>query len=303
MIPLPAVGDVDDLLCPPLRGPVGKGGEVGGGVIARSVRLSDDEGLLGEPLVFGMKDHQGPGVFPADSPFLQTGIDRIDLVAVKTLPMGMIEAHSEQIVNPFEGLHAQVSDLLPEGKVFRITLLQLDQFLPGFGQGRFVLLGQRISRAVEVFQSGDGFVPKFIEIHLLPLDRKKKHAELSAPVAQMVVPDDFMTPVLQQTGQTFTDDGRTDMSDVHLLGGVGRGVVQDDFPALLRPSRPTDGIIASVGLHPTEKKTWERLKLTKPGPARDTSQSSLGGRVWISCSAKALGFCPLRLAKGRTPLA
>ena len=71
----------------------------------------------------------------------------------------------------------------------------------------------------------------------------------------MVVPDDFVTPVLQQTGQTFTDDGRTDMSDVHLLGGVGRGVVQDDFPALPDLPGPTDGIIASVGLHPTEKKT------------------------------------------------
>ncbi len=55
-----------------------------------------------------------------------------------------------------------------------------------------------------------------------------EHAERRAPVAQVVLPDDAVAEVLEHADQRVADDGGAEVPDVHLLGGVGRGVVDDD---------------------------------------------------------------------------
>ena len=52
-----------------------------------------------------------------------------------------------------------------------------------------------------------------------------QHAEGRAPVPDVVLPDDPVAFELQQPDQAVSDDGGPEVADVHLLGGIGRGVI------------------------------------------------------------------------------
>ena len=53
------------------------------------------------------------------------------------------------------------------------------------------------------------------------------HAELRAPIAEMVVADDMVAAKSQQSAQRVADHRGTDMADMHRLGDVGRREVDD----------------------------------------------------------------------------
>jgi len=59
-----------------------------------------------------------------------------------------------------------------------------------------------------------------------------EHPELGPPVAEVVVADHSGALEAQDPGQGVTDHGRAQVTDVHLLGDVGLGVV-DDHPGLV----------------------------------------------------------------------
>src|SRR5690606_18652999 len=109
--------------------PVEDGGKIGRGVIACAIGLPDDERLLFEARMFGMKNHQRAFAFLGDPRLLQILIHLIDLVAVKAFTELVIKAQAESVVNLVERLGTQLRDPLPKSEVLRITLLELDQLL------------------------------------------------------------------------------------------------------------------------------------------------------------------------------
>ncbi len=59
------------------------------------------------------------------------------------------------------------------------------------------------------------------------------HAELCAPVADVIVADDLMAEEAERAAKGIADHGRADMADMHRLGHIGRGVVDHVGPLLL----------------------------------------------------------------------
>jgi hypothetical protein len=55
-----------------------------------------------------------------------------------------------------------------------------------------------------------------------------EHAELGAPVAEVVLPDHVRAEETQHAGERVADDGAPQVPDVHLLGDVGCRVVDHD---------------------------------------------------------------------------
>jgi hypothetical protein len=71
-------------------------------------------------------------------------------------------------------------------------------------------------------------VPGRIGVFIEVLD---EHAELGAPVAEVVLPDHVCAEEAEDAGQRVADDRRAQMPDVHFLGHVRRGVVDDGATA------------------------------------------------------------------------
>ena len=111
-------------------------------------------------------------------------------------------------------------DKLPPQRQHRfIAALQLhDIFARQIGKRR-IFVKTHFGGAVELLQIGQfegGIV--FLLFHQIG----HQHAELRAPVAHMVLADDLVPQKVQHTRQAVTDDGRTQVADVHFFGQVGR---------------------------------------------------------------------------------
>jgi hypothetical protein len=91
------------------------------------------------------------------------------------------------------------------------------------------VVGKLIDLAVEPAQFGDG-VPQIgvpVEKMLVSVD---DHPELCAPVADVIVALHAVPHELEQPVQRGTDQRAANVTDVHWLGDVGTGVInQDDF--------------------------------------------------------------------------
>jgi hypothetical protein len=105
----------------------------------------------------------------------------------------------------------------------------LDQALFLLGQtfDGFAVIYEAVDELVEAGQLGNGIrgvgVP--IDEVLVAID---DHSELGTPVANVVITDDAVAEEAERTGQRVADDGRADVADVHRLGDVGRGIIDDD---------------------------------------------------------------------------
>ena len=111
----------------------------------------------------------------------------------------------------------------PQLQAFRIARLQLDhQATRALGEV-FGFVETAFGGAVEVFQvrqlvaGGRGF-----------LQVGQQHAELSTPVADVVLTNDGVTEELENTGHAVANDGRTQVADVHLFGQVRRRQINHD---------------------------------------------------------------------------
>ena len=65
-----------------------------------------------------------------------------------------------------------------------------------------------------------------------------EHAELRPPIPHMVLADYAMIERFQRASQGVTDDGAAQVTDVHLLGHVGTGVIDDHSLGCGRRSQP-----------------------------------------------------------------
>ena len=66
---------------------------------------------------------------------------------------------------------------------------------------------------------------------------RQQHAELSAPIANVVLPDHFVTKGLQHSGNAVTDNGAAQVADVHFFCQVRPRIIDHHavtFRAVLR---------------------------------------------------------------------
>ena len=110
-----------------------------------------------------------------------------------------------------------------------------------------------MAELVEAFELLDGFGQEgfFVGPALVAVD---EFAELRAPVAKVVVANDLGAGEFEEPANRLADDGGAEVADMHLLGRVGRGVVDD-------PGLPGVGVgraglkvgLGVVGLKPGEQ--------------------------------------------------
>ena len=97
----------------------------------------------------------------------------------------------------------------------------------------------RVDRLVDAFQFGDG-----IAFQRGPVEQgfpaEQQHAELRAPVADVVVGDDAVAEQAQHAREAVAENRGADVADVHRLGDVGRTEIHDDGARLGGLSRRTD---------------------------------------------------------------
>ena len=137
-----------------------------------------------------------------------------------------IERNAKAPVDVLELGQAELDKLLPQGEVLRVAALQLHQLAPGLVQPLLVLLRPLVALDVHPLQLLDRRGLQRFGFEEMPVPHDQD-AELRAPVAEMVVRDHPVSKESVHPVERIADDRRADMPDVHGLGHVGAGVVDD----------------------------------------------------------------------------
>ena len=213
--------DVDDPVGVQVADAVPDRGQVGGGVAVAAVGLAHDHRRV-EPLD---EDAQRAVVDHRDAGLLELGDDRGQVVVVDRLPgqVGVGEQHAEPRVRGVEAGLGDLQQLLPDLPGLRIAGLQRDHPAAGGGGELRVGLEARVGPLVDRL----GAPARSRSRTSMPSsqDLLDQHAELGAPVADVVLRDHPMTDRRQHPVQAVADDRRAQVAHMHLLGHVGRGVV------------------------------------------------------------------------------
>ncbi len=212
--------------------PITHGGEVGGGVEVAAAGLLHDHRewiALGVPELFE-EDAQRAVVFGEQALGGQVGDHLGEVVVVGALAhdVGHAQLHAETVVDLLAVRQGNLVEAGPQAQAVGVAGLQLDhQFAGAVGEfGRLVEAFLR--RAVEDLQ----VVQLGLGVDRLLFQVGEQHAELGAPVADVVLPDHRVAEELEDARDGVADDGRAQVADVHFLGQVRRGQV--DHHALRR---------------------------------------------------------------------
>ncbi len=86
---------------------------------------------------------------------------------------------------------------------------------------------------VALFEVGDGQVVALVIGQAFAI-ADDEDAELRAPIAEVIIGDDGVAKRAEDAVDGVADDGGADVADVHLLGGVRRGIIDDNLLACAR---------------------------------------------------------------------
>ncbi len=126
-----------------------------------------------------------------------------------------------------------------------------------------------LGQPVEPGQLGDG-VGGVSGVVAVVLPAPEDHAELRAPVAQVVVADDLVAERRVDPRQALADHGRAEVADVHRLGDVGRRVVDHDRLRLLGRSQ------AQVGRRRADSPSCSRDPVVREPDVEEARPGDLG---------------------------
>ena len=183
--------------------------------------------------------------------------------------MLVVEAHVETPINVLDLLEGRRHERLPQPHVLRVAGVQLGGLLAANLQD---LSGPRLfffailfllDLVLILFRGGLGKVPDVdIDPSQLPhrvgrerllvqevLVAVQEHAELRAPVAEVVVGDDAVAQEAQQPGQGVADDGAAQVADVHRFRHIRRAVI-DDISARRGRRLDAQALVARQGAQP-----------------------------------------------------
>jgi len=224
MLLLARVGHVND--APRAHGlhPVFERRQVGRRVQVAPVALPNHE-RRAEAL---QEDAQRSVALPGDAPRREIRRDLGQETVVEALAH-LLQADVEKRVVLLELAARDIADDAPYGHRLRVAGLQLhDLAARRFGELR-ICVEARLRGAVELLQVADGEgLPAPHGLGIRAAQVLDQHAELRAPVADVVDPADIVAARLQQPADRIADDRRADVADVHLLGDVRAGEVDDD---------------------------------------------------------------------------
>ncbi len=151
-------------------------------------------------------------------------LGQIVVVGALAAHVGAGQGDIEAVVDPLAMSQGNLQELVPELIAVGVAGLEFDHQSPGaigeFRGGVETPLGF----AIEAFQVGQ-LHADFTACPAFLFHVGQQHAELGAPVADVIVANDPVTEKFQGPRDGVADDGRTQMADVHLLGEVGRGII------------------------------------------------------------------------------
>ena len=226
---LARVDEVEDAVRAQFAAAVAQRGEVGGGVEETATRLLHDHRLRVALLVGELVEehHLRALVLDRETLLLQGGDGPGQRVIVGALgaDVGARQRDAETVVDRLAVADRDLDELVPQRQAARVARLQLhDVFARAVGEAGLVVEA-RLRLAVEALEVGQRGLGRGLRLAVLEV--RDQHAELGAPVADVVLADHAVTEVGQQPCQRVADDGRAQVPDVHLLGQVGRRVVDD----------------------------------------------------------------------------
>ena len=237
VVALAVVGDVDDFVGVEMFDAVEKCCEVRGGVIGAAVFFAHDKGrgvfvMAGVARVVVVPNDEGTVVFFGDVALGKFGVNASDFVAVETFAERDIGFYAENVIHFFAGGVGDADDAFPESEIFGIALLKFDEFGAGgvHCSGIFFFVFAECGPGfVEFFELFEGGFVVLREHEVLAFDFKNENAEIGAPVADVVVAHEICAAEGEQARDGFADVHNAQMPDVHLFGGVGGRIVDDDF--------------------------------------------------------------------------
>ena len=194
------------------------------------------------------------------------------LVVVRALPHQVLvgEQDAEAAVDLVEVARALVDEQAPQPQRLGVAVLQLDDPLAGALLERVVGVELRAGGAVEAVEVADGQLVR--RLGLADVEQVlDEHAERAAPVADVVLADHSLAGERQQAAQRVADDRRAQVADVHLLGDVGCGVVDDVRPLARRAGARRGGRRSRQRRAARRGSRRSNVRLMKPGPATSTA--------------------------------
>ena len=154
-----------------------------------------------------------------------------------------------------------VHEVLPERDRRRVAGLQRDDAAAGRVRERGVLVEARLRLAVERPERLEVVEVLGVRVqHVLG-----QHPELRAPIAQVVHPDHVVAGELERAHDRVADHGRAQVPDVHLLGHVGRGVVDRDR-LRGRRERDAEARIGQRARPPRRQRLGREREVDEPRP-------------------------------------
>ena len=237
---LTVVGNVNDALGIVIRNAAADACEIARRIIVAAVRLADDRDakLLG----FKIDDESALGFL--GKLHVEQSVDdaRHHRVIERFTAIG-VELDAELGVHALELADGDFNELLPELEIFGVALLEFNELCAAcILPDSILLLRLRGGKDVTLLEIRDGEIVALLLRKALAV-ALDENTELGAPVAEMVVGDNVVAESAEDAVDGVADHGRADMADMHLLGGVGRGIVDYDFltRAGLGNSRPVGG--------------------------------------------------------------
>ena len=233
--------DVPDFIGFPDVDAVVDGGEVGGGVEEAAVGFADDAGFVGEGFEVAEEDADGAVADFGDALGEEIVDERGEFVVVGAFAEVVVEVGVELGVDGAELVEGEGDAAGPDLFVFGVALLEFDELVAaGVEDGR-IGLGLGVDGFVEAEEFGDGVGVEGGGVEQ-GFPAVEDHAKLGAPVADVVVGDDFVADEAGDAGEGVADEGGADVADVRGFGDVRRGEVDDDG------ARGGDGGDAEVGV-------------------------------------------------------
>ena len=218
------------------------GCHVGGVVTVAAIRFADDQRRIEtvDP------QHQRPVVDDGNAALGQVSGHLRQGVVVGRLArqVRVGQQHPEALIGGVEPGEGDRDQLPPDRQGLLVAALQFHHTRAGAGGEVGVLVEVFLGVLVELLRAGEvegGDVDSCLE------DVFDQHPELGAPVTDVVLRDHLVSEGGEDTVEAVADDGGAQVPDVHLLGDVGRRVVDDDPLRMRGATQPVMRILEHGG--------------------------------------------------------
>ena len=196
-------------------------------IIESAVPLANDERFIGELGIIAEENDNRALADLGDAGFKQALDHTGQPIVVKAFAALDVVVDVEQFVNVLEILHRERHAFIPDVDVFLVARLQLDQLLAA----RLANL-RIICRSLVCLLVNPHDLSQWIALQSLLIQQifpsVNDHPKLGAPVANVIIADNFMPEELRDPCQRVAKYGAADVTDMHRFGDVRRPKIDHD---------------------------------------------------------------------------